>query len=100
MRGSEALEVIIKVREINEIQRGTKFAFDPFGRFSNPTRDGIGRALGSVHAGGGTPETWERKIAEVAFDFFAHGIGPGVYVENLAAIRGINGPGCEGSICG
>ena len=90
MRGcvrAEALQVVIEMRQVNQIQRGCIFVFDPFGGFRDPARDGIGAPCGVSTPAAGPQKVGKGKFAEVAFDFRADGIGPGVDVEKLSGHR-------------
>src|SRR5256885_1975093 len=98
MRGPEPLQVVIQVRQINQIQRWMKLAINPLRRFGNPPRRGIRRTSRRVHSCGWSPKAWKWKFAEIAFDFVAHGVWPGIDVEDFPAIRRIHRARRDGPI--
>src|SRR5580658_10708879 len=79
---AEALQIVVKMRKIDQIERGGIFLFDPAGGLGNPTRGGVGAAVRSGHAGRGAPKGGEGEFAQVLFYFRADGGRPGIDVED------------------
>ena len=96
---SQALEVVVQMREVDEGKGGLVFGFDPFGRLGDPLGHGVGFEL-FFDAGGGAPEGWEGKFAEVFFDVGADGEWVRVDVEDFAAVGGIHRARGDGIIRG
>src|SRR5688572_5392490 len=76
------------------------FVLNPLGGFSDPARAGLWLALRSFDSGSRPPKSWERKFAEIFFDFFANGIRRRVNIENFSAIGGIHRARGDGIIGG
>ena len=76
-----ALEVVIKMRQIDERQAGPAFLFNPFRALGNPG--------GALDVGTRSPESLEGKIAEIFFDALTQAHRLGVDIEDLASIRRI-----------
>ena len=88
-----ALQAIIEMRQVNEIQRGGEFFLDPSGGCGNPARGAIGRTLRGFHARRRPPKAEERKFPQVRLDLRAEGIGPGINIKNLAAVGPVDRTG-------
>ena len=87
---SVALQVVIQVRQVNQIERGRMFLVDPLRGVSDPTRGAIGLALRRSHPRCGAPETEEGKFAQIFFDLRADGIRPRIDIEKFPAIGRIH----------
>ena len=97
---AEALEAVIEVREIDEVQRGLELILNPFRGLGYPARRAVGGSGGRLHACVRSPETGERKLAEVVLDALADVVRPGVNVEELAPVRRIHGARRDGPVGG
>src|SRR5262249_8767215 len=89
---AQALETIIQVRQINQAQSRMVSVFDPLGRFSNPARGRVRRALRRGYSGSRAPKSRKWKFTQVSLDLGPDGEWRGVDVEHLAAIRRIDWP--------
>ncbi len=67
MSGTESLEVVIQVRQIDQAQRRLVFVLDPLRRLGDPARRRVRRPLWRPHSGRGPPKRSERKFTEVFF---------------------------------
>ena len=88
---SQPLQIVIEVRQINQTQGRLMPDLDPFRRFGNPARRGLGRALRSGSPGGRSPERGKGKLAQVLLDLRAHGGGSGVDIKNFSAVGRVDG---------
>ena len=87
-----SLQVVIEVRQVNQVQRGRVFVLNPFCGFGNPARGAIGLALRRSTPAAG-PQKPKKKFAEIAFDFRADGIRPGVNMKIFRPSAGYIGRG-------
>jgi hypothetical protein len=96
--GAEALEVVIEVGEVDELEGGLVVLFDPAGGGGDPLGGGVGGALGAIASGDGSPEGGEREPPEFLYDPGAEGGWVRVDVEQLASIGAVDGAGGDGVI--
>ena len=76
--GTEALEVVIEVREVDQAEVRLLVLLDPAGAVGDPLR--------RRQAGARTPERMERKVAEVALEQFLEALRIARDVEDLTAV--------------
>src|ERR1044071_2072180 len=83
---AKPLQVVIEMRQVNQVQGRMVFVFEPFRGIHNPSRGSIGRALRRLRAGSGSPKCGERKLSEVMLELVSERNGPGINIEDLSAI--------------
>ena len=87
---AESLEVVVEMREVDEVQRRLMPVLNPLRRIRDPTAGGIGRTLRGMPTGGRSPERGKRELTEIALDLLADRIWPGVDVEELPSVGGVH----------
>ena len=84
------LQIVIQMRQVNQVQRRRVFIFNPLRGLGNPARGAVGGTFWRFDSRCRPPETEEGKFAEVFFNFLTDGIGPRINVEKFPSIRRIH----------
>ena len=87
---TEALEIIVEVRQVDQAEVGLLMLFNPAGRIGNPLR--------RRQAGARTPEGMEREIAKFALEQLLEALRITRDVEDLTAVRLIDGARRDGDV--
>ena len=82
-KGSKPLQVVIQVRQVNEVERRRVFIFNPLRGLGNPARGAVGGTLRRFDSCRRPPEAEEEKLAQILFYLFADGIRPSGLRTNI-----------------